>query len=222
MQKIGLLMVVRNEAHRLPAFFEHTLPYVDAVAIADQRSDDGTWELIQKYKEKSTIPFEAWQDEKHGISEPSKQPTADLLATDWILYLDPDEIAEERFLKEMHELVEENEVDGYTLIRKNIFLVRVFGDNTPIEPKILRMEHPTLDRQVRLTRKMYSFFPPQIHVRVRVRRQRVVGYHENIQHTDYEIIHEKTIKEQFEDDKRYEKPVKKVQEQIENDSVVNW
>lgn len=220
--QIGLLMVVRNEEHRLRQFFEHTLPFVDEVAIADQQSDDKTWEILEEYANKSKIPFHIWRDKQHGISEPSKQRTSELLNTDWILYLDPDEIVDLDFLKIMHKLIENDNIDAYALRRRNIFNVRVFGNNTPIEPKILKVEHPARDIQVRLTRKKYSFFPPQIHVRVRVRRDKTVGSKELIETVNYNIIHEKTLQEQFDDDKRYEEPVKKVQKQIKNGSVVNW
>lgn len=222
MQTIGLMMVVRNEATRIKNFLDYTLNFVDAVCIADQQSDDGTWELLQEYQKNSKIPFDIWQDELHGISEPSKQPTADRLQTDWILYLDPDEIAEQTFLEKMHELVENPDIDGYWLKRQNVFLVRIYGENTPIEPKVLNVVHPAKDDQLRLTRKKYSMFPPQIHVRVRVRRSPEEDGKQRTEHTEYSIIHQKTLQEQFEDDKRYEEPVREVQEQVEKGTAKNW
>ena len=219
MQTIGLMMVVRNESTRIKNFMDYTLNFVDAVCVCDQQSDDGTWEIIQEYQKASKIPFDAWQDEQRGISEPSKQPTADRLKTDWILYLDPDEVVEQKFLEEMHTLIDDPVFDGYWLKRQNVFLVRVFGDNTPIEPKVLNVVHPAPDDQLRLTRKANSLFPNQIHVRVRVKRADGKEY---LKHTDYSIIHQKTLQEQFDDDKRYVEPVAKVKKQIEDGTVKAW
>ena len=43
-----------------------------------------------------------------------------------------------------------------------------------------------------------------------------------MQKTEYSIIHQKTLQEQFEDDKRYEEPVREVQEQVEKGTAKNW
>lgn len=219
MQTIGLMMVVRNEAHRLHEFFKHTLPYVDAVCVCDQQSDDDTWQILLSYKAHSPIKFDVWQDKQYGISEPSKQPTAQRLDTDWLLYLDPDELLDPVGLKELHNLIENDKIDGYLFARKNIFIVKVFGDNTPLEPKVLEVTHPARDDQLRLTRKSLSFFPPQIHVRVRVKREDKQEY---LSHSGYEIIHKKTIQEQFDDDRRYKEPVEKVKQQIKDGTVTWW
>lgn len=219
---IGLMMVVRNEVNRIKQFLDYTLPFVDAVCIADQQSDDGTWEILQKYQNTSKIPFDIWQDEKHGISEPSKQATADRLNTDWLLYLDPDEMVEINFLNTAHSLVLDENIDGYWLIRRNIFIVRVFGENTPIEPKVLEVTHPAVDRQLRLTRKKYSMFPTQIHVRVRVRRAPNEDGKQRTKYLENIIEHKKTIKEQFDDDTRYSIPLKIVNEQIAKGTAKNW
>jgi glycosyltransferase involved in cell wall biosynthesis len=218
-QTIGLMMVVRNEALRITNFLDYTLPHVDAVAICDQQSDDGTWEIIQKYQKESKIPFKAWQDKQHGISEPSKQPTAEMLDTDWILYLDPDETVDSFFLLNMHKIIEREDIDGYFLHRKNLFEVRVFGENTPIEPKVMVIQHPANDDQFRLTRKKYTFFPPQIHVAARVRRPDGTQHTER---TEYWITHKKTLKEQFDDDKRYQAPIEEVKRQIKDGTVRMW
>lgn len=195
-QTIGLMMVVRNEAHRLLDCLDHHLPYVDEIAICDQESTDGTWQIIQEYQAKSKIPFYALQDKPHGYCEPSKQLTANQLKTDWILYLDPDEKFPKEFLEKMHEIVETGDADGYTFPRNNIFLVQVYDESVPIIPKWLRVRHPSRDYQLRLTRKSKSWFPEFLHNRVRVEGR-------NIKKLGSAIDHIKTITEQWEDQKRY-------------------
>jgi glycosyltransferase involved in cell wall biosynthesis len=216
---IGLMCVVRNEAERIREFLDHTLPFVDEVAIADQQSDDGTWEILQEYQKDSVVPFKIWQDEKHGISEPSKQPTADMLSTEWVLYLDPDELMDIKALEQLHTFTKRADVDGFLFIRKNIFIVRVLGDNTPLEPKVLEVLHPTLDYQLRLTRRSKSMFPPQLHVRVRVRSE---DGNEYLEKTQLTMEHRKTLKEQFDDDSRYKEPMDKIKQQIKDGTVKNW
>lgn len=200
-QTIGLLMVVRNESKRIKKCLELYLPYVDQVAICDQQSDDGTWEILKEYakhskKGKVTI----WQDKQWGYCEPSKQPTADMLSTDWILYVDPDEEFPIVFLEIMHKQVEDERWDAYRFPRINVFRIKVFDDNVPITPKWVEAVHPKKDHQTKLSRAEVSKFPPYLHNRVRYMRG------EEKRHYDlpYPIKHVKEVTEQWEDNRRYE------------------
>lgn len=197
---VGLMLVVRQEEKRLAECLDWHLPYVDEVSICDQTSRDTTWDIINAYKRKSKIPFHRWQDTPRGFCEPSKQTTADLLQTDWILYVDPDEKFPIAFLELLHSFIEKEEYDGYTFPRNNIFQVQVYDDTVPIEPKWLTVQHPSRDYQLRLTRKSLSTFPPYLHHRVRVDG---VTKSERIGIAGYSIDHIKTISEQWNDQKRY-------------------
>lgn len=197
---IGLMLVVRNEGHRIKECLEWHLPYVDQVVLCDQQSSDNTLEIAQKC-------FEAWggdwqilNDKDWGYCEPSKQKTADLLITDWILYVDPDEKFPKLFLEGMHKLIETEEWDGFIFPRYNFFDVTIFDNNVPIEPKMMRIQHPKKDPQLRLTRRSVSKFPEFLHHRVRIlnekgeKRQFVLPY---------PIEHVKTIRDQWDDNRRY-------------------
>lgn len=200
-QTIGLMMVVRNELNRIKDCLDWHLPYVDEVAICDQMSDDGTYALLQTYLENQKIPFTLIRDKVHGYCEPSKQKTADLLNTDWILYLDPDEKFPKVFLEDMHHLVKTEDYDGFSFPRYNFFDVQVFDDNVPIEPKWLTVQHPAKDPQLRLTRKSVSKFPEFLHHRVRIFREDGSKHQWELL---YPIEHHKTINEQWNDNSRYE------------------
>lgn len=201
MKNIGLMMVVRNEKDKIRQCLDWHLPYIDEVAIVDQQSNDGTWEILQEYQKVSQIPFHVAQDKMHGYCEPSKQMAADLLNSEWLLYLDPDEKFPKNFLERMHELIENDAYDGFTFRRDNIFEVTVFDNNVPIGPKVLSILHPAHDYQFRLTKKKYSYFPPFLHHRVRIKKPK--NEPEKIGKTIYHIEHRKTIRDQWDDNKRY-------------------
>ena len=197
---VGLMLVVRNEVKRIKKCLDWHLPYVDEVAICDQQSNDGTWEFLQSVAKDSKIPFKIWQDKQWGYCEPSKQKTADLLKTDWILYIDPDEQFPKEFLDNMQTIIKHKEFDGFTFPRNNIFQVQVYDNTVPIKPKWLSVQHPSRDYQLRLTRRKLSVFPIYLHNRVRVDGQ-TNGV--RIGRVAYAIDHVKTITEQWDDQKRY-------------------
>lgn len=203
---IGLMMVVRNEKNRIKECLDWHVPYVDSVVICDQESDDGTWEELELYRDSFysshdlTYNFMLTRDKKWGFCEPSKQKTADLLNTDWLLYVDPDEKMPRLFLESMHEMVETMQYDGFIFPRYNFFDVAVFDNNVPIKPKVIRVQHPAKDPQLRLTRKSASTFPEFLHHRVRINdsegKKRAFI-------TLYPIEHIKTIRDQWDDNRRY-------------------
>lgn len=199
---IGLLLVVRNEIKRIKACLDHHVPYVNQVSIVDQSSDDGTWELLLKYKRKSDVPMVVMRDKAHGYPEPSKQTALNNLTTEWVLYVDPDEKFPEEFLQEMRKIVAGNQqYDGFQFPRQTTFEVDVYGEGVPIEPKVLSVTHPALDPQIRLTRRSLTVYPQQLHMRGRITRPDGKEYYRRLDHI---IEHTKTIKEQWDDNNRYD------------------
>lgn len=196
---IGLMLVVRNEYPRIRECIEWHAPYVDQISACDQSSDDGTFEELDKIFTELKIPCTLWQDKNHGYCEPSKQKTADNLNTDWILYVDPDEKFPKEFLETMHDLVKNTKFDGFSFPRNNIFQVKVYNDDVPIEPKWLTVQHPSRDYQLRLTRKEVSTFPQYLHHRVRIYR----NGKQNLTKIRYAIDHVKRLDEQWNDNQRY-------------------
>lgn len=202
-QTVGLLMVVRNEIKLIEKCLDYYMPYVQEVAICDQQSDDGTWNFLKKYQHKIISErgniFHIWRDKQWGYCEPSKQATANMLKTDWILYVDPDEVFPKSFLDIMHKQIEDPRWDAYRFPRENVFHVQVFDENVPIEPKWLEVTHPKKDHQVKLSRRSASIFPIYLHHRVQVNR----SGQKLICDLPYWIRHEKTVSEQWKDNKRY-------------------
>lgn len=198
---VGLMLVIRNEISRIKECLEWHLPYVDELAICDQESDDGTWEYLQKLVPTLKIPCQIIQDKQWGYCEPSKQKTADLLVTDWILYLDPDEKFPLEFLKNIHQIIDTDKCDGFRFPRANLFKVFVFDENVPLEPKFIIGRHPAKDAQLRLTRRSVSRFPSELHHRVRIDDE---SGNRRVFDLGFEIEHLKTFGEQQADLIRYE------------------
>ena len=196
------MMVVRNEIKRIKECLDWHLPYVDEVVIVDQQSDDGTWEFLQDYFLGSKHDYQLLRDKQWGYCEPSKQMAFLALDSDWVFYVDADEKFPEPFLKDMHVLIQTDGCDGFIFPRDNIFNVRVFGENVPINPKILRVQHPSKDFQLRLTRSSCSTFPEHLHNRVRVLNK---NGEKRLWKLPYPIEHIKDIEEQWGDEERYKR-----------------
>jgi glycosyltransferase involved in cell wall biosynthesis len=66
MAKIGLCMIVKNEAHVMRRCLDTLLPLIDFVLITDTGSTDGTQDLIRDYMKEHNLPGEVidvpWQD----------------------------------------------------------------------------------------------------------------------------------------------------------------
>ena len=206
---VGFLMGVYNEEKRICECLDYHLPYFDEVVISVQKSEDKTLEICQEYQAKSDKPFYILDKPKVGFSEMFLQEACDKLSTEWVLYCDADEKFPINFLKNMKPMLKyETFYNGYRFPRHNYFDVQVFNDAVPIEPKVMRIRHPARDDQVRLTRRSMTIFPPQIHVRARVRDE---SGDEKIKTLDYAMYHLKSLDEQWIDNKAYVEPVKQVE-----------
>ena len=115
--KVTLSMVVHNEENRyLKKMLEHTLNYVDEYVIIDDASTDNTIHICEKIL----------KNKKHHIIKNSKSlfATEHLLRKkqwqetiktnpDWILFLDADEIFEDKIIHDLKYMLLNDEVDAY-------------------------------------------------------------------------------------------------------------
>lgn len=196
-------MVVRNERHRIEENLKYHMKYFDEVAICDQSSDDGTFEVLEAIKQSSLIPFYLWQDKAHGNCEPSSNKTKDMLTTDWLVWIDADEKFPEDFLNHMHDISDNPNFNAYWLKRQNSFEVKVYDESIPVEPKTAIAVHEKIEYQLRFARRKFVDFPPFLHHRMRVKNEKgeeVLG-----KLPFFTIIHRKTLEEQLLDNSRYKK-----------------
>ena len=85
-------MIVKNEAHILERCLESVLPYIDAWAICDTGSTDGTQELVRKLLAgvPGTLAQDSWVD--FGTNRTHGLELARKYACDYTLVIDADEV----------------------------------------------------------------------------------------------------------------------------------
>ena len=114
---ITLSMVVHNEEKRyLKEMLEHTKQYVDNYVIIDDASTDNTVKLCEDIlKEKQ---YKIIKNAKSMFSNEyllRKKQWEETINTnpDWIIFLDADEIVEDKIIKDIKYMIKNDEVDAY-------------------------------------------------------------------------------------------------------------
>ena len=115
--KVTLTMVVKNEENRyLRQVLEEHQKYIDEAVIIDDSSEDNTANVCLDVLQGIPVRLVKNDNSKfHNEIDLRKQQWEETLKTeaDWILNLDADEIFENRFAKEIHQLLQQTEVDVF-------------------------------------------------------------------------------------------------------------
>lgn len=109
MAKLTLMMLVKNEANRfLRQMLDSASEYVDEIVILDDNSTDNTYEICASYPK--VVKLEKVQGTDFATNE--SIPRIHLFEMtkqtnpDWIISLDADEIMEDRFKREIRQIIE--------------------------------------------------------------------------------------------------------------------
>lgn len=109
MAKLTLMMLVKNEADRyLRQMLESASEYVDEIVILDDNSTDDTYDICKSYPKVVCIERVQGVDFATNESAPRRRLFDMTCETnpDWIISLDADEIMEDRFKREIRQLLD--------------------------------------------------------------------------------------------------------------------
>ncbi len=111
---ITLVSMSLNEEEYIVDFYKQLRPYVDTIVLVDSGSKDLTIDYAYPFVDiLKTIPFTG----HHGNQ---KNRAIELVTTDWILFLDQDEMLSKEALLKLRDLIEQDEYDCYSFPRKEI------------------------------------------------------------------------------------------------------
>ena len=136
---ISLCMIVRDEAHRLPAFFRATDGLWDELCVVDTGSTDATPQLFEN--EGAIIQHQKWRDD---FAEARNHSLA-MATQEWILVLDPDELPSQSLAAEIRQLVQIKDAGAATLVMRNYWpngnyrdkrLMRMFRNRPEIRYRV--------------------------------------------------------------------------------------
>ena len=139
--KITLSMVVKNEEKRyLKEVLNKAKEYIDNAVIIDDNSTDNTINIIkEELKDIQYIIIENKASKFSNEYELRKQQWEETIKInpDWIIFLDADEILEDKFKDKVKDMINNREIDGY------LFRLYDFWDNENYRDDILWCAHNT-------------------------------------------------------------------------------
>jgi len=165
---ISLCVITRNSADRIEEMVKKHRNVVSEVIIADQSSTDGTWEIVQRIAD---VPIKR---RCKGTADPDRNWVFKMAKNPWVLYLDDDEYLDEKCVKALPRLLEDD-IDIYWLKERNLV------DGVDIKEILGDDPHP------RLFKKGSIRFPDVIHTYPEAANDTNVAY------IDYHIVHDRTL-----------------------------
>jgi glycosyltransferase involved in cell wall biosynthesis len=115
-KKISAGIICKNAAATIKQTLE-SLSWVDDIIVVDNHSTDDTVEIVKKYTSHLTAADNDNFAQKRNL-------ILDQLKTDWILYVDADEVVTPELEHEIKHTIQTVEPGAYSVNRKNFFLQR--------------------------------------------------------------------------------------------------
>ena len=109
---ITLACITLNESANIVDFINHAKPHVKKIVMIDGESSDNTVELALPLIDSLNV----MQFTGHFGNQ--KNNALRLCSTDWVLFLDPDERLSEALIKQLPDLINQDEFDCYAFPRR--------------------------------------------------------------------------------------------------------
>jgi (heptosyl)LPS beta-1,4-glucosyltransferase len=100
MNKLSVVLAVRNEEFNLGRCLDSIKGIADEIVVVDENSTDKTVEIAKSYGAK------VYQEPHHEIFHITKQIAIDKASNDWILQLDADEVVTPELAREINEVIQ--------------------------------------------------------------------------------------------------------------------
>jgi len=110
--KVGLCMVVKDEAHQLVECLDPVLDLFDQVVITDTGSHDGTPELLQS-RFGIRVLHRNLETERCNCLCDARHAALDMLSTPWVCLLDADERIDRESLQKIRTMADDGQMAGY-------------------------------------------------------------------------------------------------------------
>jgi glycosyltransferase involved in cell wall biosynthesis len=113
--KINLLATIKNEEKNIPRFLEHASKWADYIYIYDDGSKDGTLDILDSCKAVSGVIRNEDRGEIRTEGR-DRQMLFDLSresGAEWTMFLDADEILEDRFITEKQIMMNAEDINCY-------------------------------------------------------------------------------------------------------------
>ena len=132
MAKLSVFIITYNEERILDKCL-NKLSWVDEIVVVDSGSTDATLDICKKYHVK------VFHNDFEGFGA-QKQFALEQTSNDWVLSIDADEILTDSLIEELKEIINSsNNLAGYYIKRKHVFLGKVFKYGHESKQYILRL-----------------------------------------------------------------------------------
>jgi glycosyltransferase involved in cell wall biosynthesis len=142
MSTLGISLIAHNEEKQIANALNSAL-FADDIVVVNCESTDNTKEIVKKFPRVKI--FNRPNNKNLNVN---KSFGFEQLQTDWIFYLDPDEIITKELAAEIKQALDSAEYNAYKLARKNIFFGRWLAHGS---------QYP--DVQLRLFKRGFASFP---------------------------------------------------------------
>ena len=133
---VSLCMIVKNEEKFLPTCLQSVAGVVDEIIIVDTGSSDATIKIAHRFKAK------VFEHEWKGDFSEARNASIMHATSDWILFLDADEVLDKKSARKLGDVLQQTECSGFFFCIYNVkdngfvsgrhFTVRLFRNQKDI------------------------------------------------------------------------------------------